>query len=66
MKASNEIMTITINKNYFKVLKSGNTDYPINVQVWTDIDGIKSYCGGGKFCKTMGEAYEYIDNYYQN
>ena len=63
---SNEIKRTTINKYEFRVLKSGNTDYPINVQVWTDINGGKSYCGVGKFCKTMEEANEYIDNYYQN
>lgn len=39
--------------------------YNFNVQVWTSVDGGKTfgYCGIGRFCKTGEEVAEYIEKY---
>lgn len=47
----------------FKISKSENKDYPINVTVLVFSDGKYYSVGIGRFCKTNEEAEKYIDNY---
>lgn len=52
------------NKNFIqksKLIKTANSDYPYNVQIWNSIDRGKSFCytGNGKFFKTKLEAENY-------
>ena len=48
----------------FKVLKSGNSELPINVQVWIkEKNGKFTYSGNGKYCQNEQEVNEYIQQY---
>lgn len=44
-----------------KIIKSANSDYPFNAQIWTSNDNGKSfnYVGNGKFFKTYKQALDY-------
>lgn len=53
----------TMEKIRFKISKSENKDYPINVTVLVFSDGKYYSVGIGRFCKTNEEAEKYIDNY---
>ena len=48
--------------NKFEIVKSGSQKYPYNARILTSGDGGKSYyyCGNGRYCKTLQEAFEFI------
>lgn len=48
--------------NKFEILKSGSQKYPYNARILTSVDGGESYyyCGNGRYCKTLQEAFEFI------
>lgn len=48
--------------NKFEIVKSGNQKYPYNARILTSVDGGKSYyyCGNGRYCKTLQEAFKFI------
>lgn len=48
--------------NKFEIVKSGSQKYPYNARILTSVDGGKSYyyCGNGRYCKTLEEAFEFI------
>lgn len=52
-------------KAYWKIIPCDFPvgDYLYNVQEWRSVDGGKTYCycGIGKFCKTIVECCEYIE-----
>lgn len=48
--------------NKFEIVKSGSQKYPYNARILTSVDGGESYyyCGNGRYCKTLQEAFEFI------
>ena len=40
----------------YRITKTENSEYPYNVQVLAD----GTYCGNGRFCRSLDEAMEYI------
>ena len=48
--------------NKFEIVKSGSQKYPYNARILTSVDGGKNYyyCGNGRYCKTLQEAFEFI------
>lgn len=48
--------------NKFEIVKSGNQKYPYNARILTSVDGGENYyyCGNGRYCKTLQEAFEFI------
>lgn len=48
--------------NKFEIVKSRNQKYPYNARILTSVDGGDSYyyCGNGRYCKTLQEAFEFI------
>ena len=48
--------------NKFEIVKSGSQKYPYNARILTSVDGGENYyyCGNGRYCKTLQEAFEFI------
>ena len=48
--------------NKFEIVKSGSQKYPYNARILTSVDGGGNYyyCGNGRYCKTLQEAFEFI------
>lgn len=48
--------------NKFEIVKSRDQKYPYNARILTSVDGGDSYyyCGNGRYCKTLQEAFEFI------
>lgn len=44
---------------YAKIIASEEPSHPYNCQIWNEQQGSLSYCGSGRFCETLSEAYEY-------
>lgn len=52
-------------KYKFKIIKTNDTPYKYNVQIWYKYDNNYFYNGFGKFCKTLKEIKEYKKEYKQ-
>jgi len=47
----------------FKIIKTDDTAYKYNVQIWYKYKNNYYYNGQGKFCKTLKEVKEYKKDY---
>lgn len=63
MAGVNLIDKVETKKAVFRILKRSDNEHPINVQIWFRVEDGLSYAGYGKFCKSLEEAHQYINEH---
>ena len=49
----------------FKIIKTGNLEYPFNVQRWTKSNGGYFYTGVGLYCRNLEEVKAYCRSFWK-
>lgn len=49
----------------FKIIKTGNKEYPFNVQRWTKSRGGYFYAGVGLYCRNLAEVKAYCRSFWK-